>query len=309
MAKKNNETIVIKDEPLMPTTIGVYSNKKKGGAVVFIVLVLFLAIAYFLPNINKYLNPEKDEPVQYVPDNPNPNPDPKLPDNPDTPTETEKFAIAEGTIIDKGDYKISNISNNGKNLTVTIDAIKSCNFTDMYFELYDSENVLLGRTIIGSISLSSGASQVLNLKSYEGASKISIVKKTINDLPQVNLAYNDMKEATLTCVNDSNERYEYKFKEDMLQGFTYNFTRPYSTELSYVEDLSRYQGYANTYNGNQGIVVSINTSENGFVYVVTVDLTTIAPEKVPNLLSYKKDALAKEVSFKTSANGFTCQSN
>ena len=51
MAKKKVEPIIIKDEELMPTTLGEYSNKTKSPVVLFLIIILFATIAIIFPSV------------------------------------------------------------------------------------------------------------------------------------------------------------------------------------------------------------------------------------------------------------------
>ena len=309
MAKKKNEPIVIKDEPLMPTTIGTYVNKKKGGLAVFFVLASFIAIVFFLPNIIAYINGEDNPNSANVPVQTDPNPEPDQgSEKPSMGDELEKYAISEDTIINMESYTVSNISNINNELKVTFNGVKSANLSNMYFEVFNEENSLLGRILIGDIDLSSGSQVERTYKSFEGASKIAITKKTIDDYPAVTLNYDEFEVGTLVCSQNASEKYEYNFKEDKLISFSYDHTESYLDNPSYVENINKYQGMVNTYNGNQGIVASLNTSDTGFTYVLIVDLLSADYSKLINLKSYKKDTLVKEISFKNTASGFNCYS-
>ena len=56
MAKKVVNQVVIKDEELTPTTLGVYSNKGKSPIGLILIILIFLALLIFLPNIETYYN-------------------------------------------------------------------------------------------------------------------------------------------------------------------------------------------------------------------------------------------------------------
>lgn len=308
MAKKNVTPITIKDEELVPTTLGVYKNKGANPVLVFFILGLFLLIAFFMPNIQTYVNKLLGKDVDKTTiNNGGNNVDPNNDPEPEPTKEIVKYDINGEVTAEGEDLIINNISLNGTVLSMTISAKEnaSVDTSDIFLELFDVENTFLGNVKLGDFKASSSSPTNKTYNVNQNASKFSIVKKTEADYPQVELVQNENGESSLTCKSGSNT-YVYRFLSNQLISETY--TTSYSNDFSetYNETLTRYNNEAAKLNAYDGVTSSVMSNEQGFTYTYNVDLSKADLSLIGdnNLLKYKSSPSA--VKFISEAQGYNC---
>jgi hypothetical protein len=310
MAKKVVNQVVIKDEELTPTTLGVYSNKTKSPVGLVFLIFVFLGLAIFLPNISSYIDKftnKGDDTAPVVVDDGNNDKD----DNPDPDDgkiiEIVKYKIASDTIIDTDDYTISNIALNGNMLSLSILNKKSDNLylDDYYFELYSDENTFLERVKVGEDTLSSNSSKNFTYTINSTPTQLSFVVKTEDDYPVVNLKYDSNQEAKISCSKGI-EKYEYIFINDVLVAVDYTLSASNINDPNYSTELMQKQTQANRLNSLEGISSNLLSSANGYSYTVSVDLSEANISELNDRNYFRNKASAKEVKFKSEARGFKC---
>lgn len=310
MAKKVVNQVVIKDEELTPTTLGVYSNKTKSPVGLVFLIFVFLGLAIFLPNISSYIDKftnKGDDTAPVVVDDGNNDKD----DNPDPDDgkiiEIVKYKIASDTIIDTDDYTISNIALNGNMLSLSILNKKTDNLylDDYYFELYSDENTFLERVKVGEDTLSSNSSKNFTYTINSAPTQLSFVVKTEDDYPVVNLKYDSNQEAKISCSKGI-EKYEYIFINDVLVAVDYTLSASNINDPNYSTELMQKQTQANRLNSLEGISSNLLSSANGYSYTVSVDLSEANISELNDRNYFRNKASAKEVKFKSEARGFTC---
>jgi len=310
MAKKNVTPITIKDEELVPTTLGVYKNKGVNSLLIFLILGLFLAIAFFMPNIQSYVNKMLGKNPDGTSINNNTNNNQNNNDHepdPDTKQEVVKYLISSDTTAEGESIIISNISLDGAtlNLTISTNSDSSIVTDELFLELFDDSNTFLGNVKLGNYSVSKTNPVTKSYVVNSSPTQFTISKKTEADYPQIDLVPNDNGEATLTCSSDKGT-YTYEFLSNQLikETFTYSM----SNDLSdlYNQMLTKYTQDASRYNAVDGVTSSVLSNEQGFTFTYSVnpaqtDLTSLSDN---NLFASKtKPSVVK---FITEAQGLKC---
>lgn len=315
MAKKKTNNVVINDQELVPTTLGVYSNKAKNPIIVFLILAIFLSIAFFMPDIqksiNKFLGKDNETSnnggggnTSVVPDSPD------KPDISDNPVEEDtKYDITSDTTIDLNTFTIDGINHLNATLSLNVNAKSGTDLTKYFIELYDSDNMFLGRNKLSDEVLSAGSSKTYNYIIPNNSAKMSIVKKSLDDYPDIKLSYNDQNEAILTCNNANNEEYIYTFKSDQLSKIIYSY-RLSSTASNYNEYYARYMTFDTKNKVLEGVTSTFINSDNGFDYTLILNLDSISTDNIKEINLeglFKIKTQAKEVKFIIESKNYTCK--
>ena len=314
MAKKKINNVVINDQELMPTTLGVYSNKAKSPIIVFLILAIFLAIAFFMPDIQKSINKflGKDDNAAnnggggnkpITPDNPD------NPNNPDNPTNEDiKYDISENTVIELDNFKIDNIRFSNGTLSIVVTSKSTVNLNPYFIELYNANNTLLGRAKLSDDTLEADKTVPYSYVIPTESIKLSVVKKSIDDYPEVNLSYNERNEATMTCISPYNEEYIYTFVSDQLSKIVYSYKLS-STDENYESGYNNYLELDNKYKAMDNVSSSLIRSDNGFDYTLNLNLDNISSDTIKEITFdgiFKIKSQAKEVKFISEAKNYKC---
>lgn len=313
MGKKKANNIVINDEELMPTTIGTYSNKAKSPLVVFALIIIFALIAFYLPDIqkqvDKFLGKETSSNINNNGGGTNKPDNPDKPDKPDTPDDTnKKYSLLETSEIDMGTFKISDINYSGNILTTTISSSSSVDLKNYYFEVFDSENMLLGRIKLSDDVVSESNTLYKTYELYTNASQVSVVKKTQADYPEVIINYDANNEGNLVCKNTNNEEYIYTFVSNQLTKIVYSY-KVSSTVENYNEIYAKYLNLDTEYKTFENVTSTLSGSENGFDFTLSLNLNNMSSDvlnKINLSALYKVKTTPSEVKFVSEAKGFTC---
>ena len=310
MAKKVVNQVVIRDEELTPTTLGVYSNKAKNPIGLFILIVAFLVLAIFLPNISTYVdkltgkNVDNSGPV-IVDDG---NEDDPIDDSGEpAPVEVEKYKIDASTVVDTEDYSISNIAIRGNKLELSIVNKKSENLDldNYYFELYSDDLTFLERVKAGEDTLAPSNSKNYSYTINSNPTQFTFVLKTKDDYPVIKLKYNDQQEASITCTKGM-EKYTYIFINDVLSKVDYVYTANNVNDSNYAAELMNNQTKANRLNTLNGVTSSVLSSESGYTLNINTILSDVDISQLDDKNFYRFKTSADEVVFKAEARGFNC---
>ena len=211
MAKKVVNQVVIKDEELTPTTLGVYSNKGKSPIGLILIILIFLALLIFLPNIETYYNKitGKDNEPTFTTDE-------EITDDDDNiETEVKKYPISSDTVIEESNYTVSNIGFTSNILTLSIanNGTEALDLDDYYLELYNDKDVFIERVKVSEKVLTSSSSDNFTYTIKTQPTQIVFIKRTKDDYPKVELRTNEMKQGVLSCTK-ANEQLRYTFSSD-----------------------------------------------------------------------------------------------
>lgn len=310
MGKKREEIeIRLSDEELIPSTIGVLEETKKGSLGLIILFLIFIVFVLFLPNITNGINKLLGDEEMII-----------------TPSKEEEKDKEEDN------EKISNIYSLTDDLEITYNGIKFKNFSkntnwismimvnendvdvdfekERYFlETYSEDQTLLGRHIFNNVLLSKKSSKTLTLElsedEYNNLSKILIVKKEEKDYPKVSLLKNDNNQFVLTCKKNTNEIiYTFDKKEELIRiQDTINFANDNS--YSYSSNLSFYQGQTANLNNAEGISSSLVEVSTGFTVTTQIDTKNVLETSLKSE-NYYKEASPKVIHFEMESRGYSC---
>ena len=310
MAKKKINNVVIKDEELTPTTIGVYSNKTKNPITLLLLLAVFVSIAFFMPDIQSYVSKVLGKGDTNEVNNNNggqTDPDVDPDDGNDVQEEGQEYDISVGTVETKN-YTLSNISFSGNTFKVVFTSKLSSGFdlSDYYLEFYSSEGTFVKRVKVSDDMISSTSSREFEFNNIPNASKFAFVKKTVDDYPQVSLNYNENLEANLVCRLDTT-LYNYLFIDNQLSRITETFSYSKTNNSDFYEVGQEYQYLANTYNAVDGVTSTFTETLNDFYFTMNVDLSKTDISKINDKNVFANKTEPRVVKFIVEARGYTCQ--
>lgn len=313
--KQKKESIIINDNELEVTTLGILEENKKSSVMLFIFFAIFIIFALFLPNITGFINSlfeEKEaEPVIVSPDDKD-----EEKDDEKEIIETYEYSNELVVNVDKltisafnkletsGNYYISfSVLNNSENL-IKIGEVK------YFIELYNNDNTLLGRHIFNTINISSKASstQLLSVseEEYNSFTKLIILSKTEKDYSDYTLKENEDKEFILSCFKKENTIKYYYDKTNKLITIndSFNFTNDFSP--IYANNLNTFKTTTVNYNNLNGVTSSLVEVSSGFTVSTLIDVETANISQLSNANYYSSNNLPKVVKFEMEARGYSC---
>lgn len=312
MAKKkkfDSKNIKINEEDLSITKIGEMDTSSQSTVFIFFLFILIMVFVFFLPTIVNYINGESEKTDSYVEKSPEINEN-----EADTEENEIKFYTISNilTISLEENIKLDQFSINENTLSfqVTNDSTNRFDFDkeNYYLELYTEENTLLNRILLDNV-IAHNSSDTVNLTLDETdvslVKKLTFVKKEERDYPNITLTQNDLGESVLTCTKEE-ENITYKFNKEEL--FEINdVINIDNTKENYIALLNEWKTTSESLNAVEGITSILIDAKTSFVVNTLIDLKTA---KLPNNASeyyYKKDTLAKVISFEMEARGFSCK--
>lgn len=302
MAKKVVNQVVIKDEELTPTTLGVYSNKGKSPIGLILIILIFLALLIFLPNIETYYNKltGKDNEPTFTTDE-------EITDDDNNETEVKKYPISSETVIEESNYTVSNIGFTSNILTLSIanNSTEALDLDDYYLELYNDKDVFIERVKVSDKVLTSSSSDNFTYTIKTQPTQIVFIKRTKDDYPKVELRTNEMKQGVLSCIK-ANEQLIYTFSSDSLSKIKYEYTASNINDQNYSVELYNKQKSAQTYNTYSGVSAEVTNTGDGYKFIVDIVTSSQDIENLDIDGVYKNGTLPSEIKFKEEAKGFTC---
>lgn len=313
MKKKKQEVpIVLSNQELIPSVIGIIDEKEKSN---WIVVVLFLFLIIFiiaLPTITSYIRGEKQ--ITFSPSTNNPD----KPQDPGPSAETLFYDFKEGLEVPIDGLLIKDFDINRKDFSLSIvneNEVKNYLVTHpLYLELYDSEQTLLQRIKLPNENLSRGGilnySFELTVPTYD-ISKIVIEEKKVSDYPAVNLNKESDGTYLLVCSKDA-ETITYQFDTEGKLYYIMSVVNYASSVDNYNVLIADYRQMSSKYNSLEGVTSNISEVGTGFTSTTTLSLERIDFENrsVKNTLNnpayYGKGTEGKVVYFELSAMNYQC---
>lgn len=310
--KKEKTPVVLSNQELIPSVLGVIDEKEKGNIfpiILFIVLIVFIVA---LPTITSYLSGEKQMPFTPIVNNGDkrPNDPPKV--------ESVYYDFKEGLEIPVEGLMFLNFNIVRKDFSLTIrndNEVKNYLTThSLYMELYDVEQTLLQRIKIPNELLSKGHTLDYTFEltvPTASISKVVIEEKKVSDYPAINLNKEADGTFTLVCSKDA-QTLTYQFDTEGKLFYIMDVVNYPSNIENYHVKLSDYRQLASRYNAIEGVTSNITEVGTGFTSTSTFALEKIDFENkaVKNALDevmyYGKDTEGKVVYFELSAMNYQC---
>lgn len=317
MAKRKYKNFKVEQDELKPIAIGAFESRKKTSIGIFIILTTFILVVIFLPEIsdkvNEYLNPTPGNPT--TPNTPTDDPNEEEPDDDDDTEDETFYAYTADLRIDRDDVIVSEINIDNINYTLSYNVTNNgSTYQNMeelnyYIEIYNTDRTFIERIKLATEGyLASGAFQTYTKSISDVASTtigyIVLVKKTVDDYPEVPINADTAGNSTLVCKN-AHETVTYEFNNDELKEVT-SIVEYLNTEPDYTTIYSTYQTLVNTYNETTGITSTLFNSTSGFNITTIVNLEEANRSYIFNADTFKLNTQTKVVSFEMEALGFDC---
>ncbi len=277
-------------------------NNKHKNYLLIVIFGILIITAFFMPDISDYFDNLKNSKKINEP----------LPNNSKKSSDlTPKYVNSLSDISDKlslsiDNYIVNNIVISNEhilfNITSNIPRSKALSEELLFLELYNATNKFIGRLFISSAKIFEDG-ETMNLAYQYGlgineVTKVSLVKKTINDYPSLLTKQEDF---TLVCTK-GNENFKYIFKTQKLEIMYKNIFLPISSK-NYIELKNKLQDEATSLDLLDGINTSFLEDLTGSKLTVKYD-SMFSINKENGL--YNKDTVAKKIKFEMESLLYTC---
>ena len=278
------------------------NNKKNSPVLLIVLFFVVLAFIFFMPNISKLFEKDPETIVDV---------DTKKSYDDDSKNMVNIYDYTNDLVINYDGLSLSDFDlSNGLAFTLTNNKESTLlyNDTKYYVELFDNANMLVKRLLLSfDKKINPGEKYQFNFDSVS-FSKISLVKKTVNDYPYVELTKNENEEYQLTCSNSNNEVYTYYFDVNAkLLKIKYTLFKEKTNNQDYLVDAINYKNKAIELDTKDGIDATFQESLNGFDYINLYDLDLVKAENLDNNFLYQKGTLSKVINFEVSSQGYICK--
>lgn len=306
MARKNkNPHINLNNGPLKSVTIGEIKEKKHGFLGVLILLLLFMGLIYYLPNIQKYYQEYFGVPTSdsLVPEEKEEQKETKEDENEE---ETTKYLLAETPQYELEDVEVNEISFKEGLLTFKVKnkTTDSVDLTsqNLYFLTYDESGVLLNYVPIkGTINKDQTLPFSYSIKS--NAHSFEIKTMTEEDYPYFNINEDSSGISRLVC-NKNSDRISYTFDDSKLIRIEHSSSLE-KTNSSYNSVYSTFDNIVQTHSGKNGITATLTSNENALNYNMVIDYSSFT-ETINYDYYFAKDTNPRKVNFILESNLFDC---
>ncbi len=296
MGKKKYKNVKIENVELKPTTIGEISSTRKSLIPLFIIIIVFLAFTYFLPDIAAYV--ENGYSFNGISNNGSSTPSEgsgNLADDEDD--EAKKIYYEEEMEIVTDNFSIRNIifTNTLMTFEFVITSDNDLTLLNNYLEFYSENNTLLYR-----VKITENMRTEYTIDETFTYFKISEI--TENEYPEVEIIEN-----ILSCSNEnSNTIYTFENNELVKMYQTLNFI---NVSPTYNEDMINYSNKASEFNDLVGINAITKASNLGFDYIIEIDLLEIKESNLEIDYFYESGTSPNKVKFELETNGeeITCR--
>ena len=300
----------------------VYKMKAEKGANPIGVLIFFallIGFVLFLPKIVSKYGSIFEQKHHYFDNSqklPSDEKDPKEGSS-ETKKDTYSFAKSDRVKVDELtflNFVKSNLNNGQYTLAFSImnESESLFDFKTKYFiELYNGDIKISEKLIHSYESIApKSAVQVtvaLNKEDYN-SSNFKIIKRTVDEYPEVTLVDKDADYDKLTCVKDNNTMVYY-FKDNLLEKID-DDTRVSNDSENYATQLEEAKQRSETLRAIEGIDSNvIETSQSGYNLKTNIDLSTTQPNSLTALKRYKYfiyHEKVKVVKYEMTALTYTC---
>lgn len=310
---KKVKKVIIKDEPLVATTLAIKEDKKKASVfgIIWIILIfgIFIAGVIYLPDLSSYVNNLLNPDITNTGTATNNNKDNTKDDDKKNAEEIKKLEIASNPEFVMDTFKINNIKIENNKLSIdivnTTNKLLDMSTLNYFIVLYDANNKLLQRIMIDEATI--GENGTLNVKynlSETSASIISVLPIKEEEYPAFTATVDENNSGKLICKNGY-ETVTYLLNTNKVYAIQ-DIYEVSSNEAEFSTLYSTYQALSTTYNVIEGISSSVDLENNVLYFRTIINLNTYKEGNLKLKTIYKKDTDAKVMKFELEASGYTC---
>ena len=310
---KKVKKVIIKDEPLVATTLAIKEDKKKASmfGIVWIILIfgIFIAGVIYLPDLSSYVNNLLNPDITNTGTVSNNNKDNTKDDDKKNTEEIKKLEIASNPEFVMDTFKINNIKIENNKLSIdivnTTNKLLDMSTLNYFIVLYDANNKLLQRIMIDEATI--GENGTLNVKynlSETSASIISVLPIKEEEYPAFTATVDENNSGKLICKSGY-ETVTYLLNTNKVYAIQ-DIYEVSSNEAEFSTLYSTYQALSTTYNVIEGISSSVDLENNVLYFRTIINLNTYKEGNLKLKTIYKKDTDAKVMKFELEASGYTC---
>ena len=310
---KKVKKVIIKDEPLVATTLAIKEDKKKASVfgIVWIILIfgIFIAGVIYLPDLSSYVNNLLNPDITNTGTATNNNKDNTKDDDKKNTEEIKKLEIASNPEFVMDTFKINNIKIENNKLSIdivnTTNKLLDMSTLNYFIVLYDANNKLLQRIMIDEATI--GENGTLNVKynlSETSASIISVLPIKEEEYPAFTASVDENNSGKLICKSGY-ETVTYLLNTNKVYAIQ-DIYEVSSNEAEFSTLYSTYQALSTTYNVIEGISSSVDLENNVLYFRTIINLNTYKEGNLKLKTIYKKDTDAKVMKFELEASGYTC---
>ncbi len=202
------------------------------------------------------------------------------------------------------------LSDDKKNLTLTIDAEESINLDDLYYyvEFYRERKTFLGRRVLhGQVTKSRTITLDVSNLPIDTTTYMTVSYITDDGIQPITSSEDESGLSTIRCTKDKTV-YEYEFYKKKLSKTTYKYTYT-NTNLSDLADaLLKAQKLETKYNEYTGVTAHITENDTSYIFLSEFDYSKVSSfQKLEDPRIYDKNTLNSVVKFKMDAEGFECK--
>ncbi len=315
MAKKVKKVsnVVLENVELKPQVIGhIYQKKSNLGRVIFI-FVCFILVVYYINDISVFINNLLGRNTAITiggnsSGNNKPNNVPNGGNNSST-KEIIYYEFNNNLTISESSLVLNNFKLNNNKLTFdannNTNALVNLTNKKYFLELYTQNKTLLERIKVDFNSIEAGSKVSFNLDVKESFYYITIVEKSVDDYPSVNYPF-ESGIMSFTCSKNG-EQVNYTFANEKLISLKHILNDSNINDANYLNRYNNYEREANTYNSLEGFTATFNGTDNGYTFIVSIDLEKVGTNNLNNKYYYALNTEPKVVSFEMQTYGFTCK--
>lgn len=298
--------------PLQSVTIGNVNEKKHGWLFAIFLFGIFLAVVYFLPDIQKLVESflgSSSAPTNLtnnVTNNTIVNNIVQNTTNNNTEVD-EKYTFADNNTVNLGSVNFIGITQNENNISFSVENTleNSLNVKDLkyFFEVYSEDSTLLATVLIdGTLNPKSTKNYSFSVNGSPYYYSIPVIEE--EDYTYLTLDMDAEKKSSLICTND-NDSIIYSFTDDKLT-FIENTITYQNTDTEYNDKYTEFSNLVKQYSSINGINATLSTTSSGLVYKVRIDYL-IYKESLDNRYYYSRNTTPRKVNFEMEASFFDCK--
>ena len=313
MKVKKNKKANLNNNPLEPVTIAQVKESKFGWIGVILIFGLFIAIVYFLPEIEQLYQVYIKGNTSIIENNSSISNNVNINTNENTTNDNENkeidisYKFTDNNEIDIDNLTFNNINLDNNKLSINIQnnskSLIKIDDLDLFMEIYDSNDNLLNRIwLYGNIESESNLILIYTIKSNANYFKIKVIPE--EDYTYEDFIIDDNNKTILTC-NANNEQLIYTFINDKL--IEINHTKKYAkTNSDYDSVYSSLSSLVINNNGKAGIKTIFNSNSIELNFSLTIDYN-IFNSTIDNKYYFNKDISPRIVNFKVESMFFDCK--